>query len=140
MSSEDPARAFDFWTGTWNVTDTSSGELAGHNRIEPVLGGRALHEHWRGVSGLEGESLNVYDEQRGRWHQTWVSSDGMLLMLDGGVRDGAMEMRGGTGDGALHRIRWRPHADGTVTQRWDESGDGGASWTLLFEGLYRREA
>jgi hypothetical protein len=135
-----PARSFDFWIGTWTVTDASTGEPAGRNRIEAVLGGRALHERWHGVSGLEGESLNTYDEQRGRWHQTWVSSDGMLLMLDGGVLDdGSMEMQGGAGDDAVHRIRWAPRADGSVMQRWEQSLDAGQSWMLLFEGIYRRE-
>ncbi len=139
-AEEDPIRAFDFWIGSWVVTDAATGELAGHNRIEAVVGGRALHEHWRGVSGLEGESLNIYDEQREGWHQTWVSSNGMLLMLDGGVaEDGSIEMQGGTGEEALHRIRWTPRDDGTVVQRWDESADRGASWTLLFEGIYRRD-
>jgi hypothetical protein len=133
------ARAFDFWIGNWTVTDAASGELVGHNRIEPAVGGRALHEHWRGVSGLEGESLNIYDEQRDRWHQTWVSSDGMLLMLDGGIaQDGSMEMQGSAGDEALHRIRWTPREDGSVTQRWERSSDGAAGWELLFEGIYRR--
>ena len=133
----DPVRAFDFWIGTWVVTDVATGEPAGRNRIEPVVGGRALHEHWRGVSGLEGESLNIYDEQRGCWHQTWVSSGGLLLELDGGLgEDGTMEMSGSAGDQAVHRIRWTPCSDGTVLQRWEESNDLGSSWTLLFEGLY----
>lgn len=138
MRDDEPARAFDFWVGGWVVTDAASGEIAGHNRIEPIVGGRALHEHWSGVSGLEGESLSIYDERRGCWHQTWVSSNGMLLMLDGGIVDGgAMEMRGGAGDEVLHRIRWTPREDRTVVQRWDQSADAGASWTVLFEGIYR---
>ncbi|HXD55808.1 MAG TPA: hypothetical protein VN618_13715 [Solirubrobacteraceae bacterium] len=136
---DDPTHAFDFWVGSWIVTDAATGERVGHNRIEAVVGGRALHEHWTGVSGLKGESLNIYDEQRGRWHQTWVSSNGMLLELDGGIRDGAMEMQGSAGDKALHRIRWTPMPDGTVVQRWEQSGDEGASWELLFEGIYKRE-
>ena len=136
---DDPVRAFDFWIGTWTVTDAATGETAGRNRIEAIVGGRALHERWTGASGLEGESLNIYDEARGRWHQTWVSSDGMLLELDGGVEDGEMQMRGGAGDAALHRIRWTPRSDGTVVQRWDQSQDGGASWELLFEGIYTRD-
>jgi hypothetical protein len=139
--SPDPVRAFDLWIGDWVVTDAATGEPAGRNRIEAVVGGRALHEHWRGASGLEGESLNIYDEQRGCWHQTWVSSGGMLLELDGGPReDGAMEMTGSAGDAALHRIRWTPGGDGTLLQRWDESSDGGETWTLLFEGLYTPDA
>lgn len=134
----DPVRAFDFWVGSWTVTDAATGETVGRNRIEAIVGGRALHEHWTGASGLEGESLNVYDELRGSWHQTWVSSDGMLLELDGGLNEEAMEMHGSAGDEALHRIRWTPRADGTVVQRWDQSLDGGDSWELLFEGVYTR--
>ncbi len=134
----DPVRAFDFWIGEWVVTDTATGELAGRNTISPVIGGRALHEHWRGVSGLEGESLNMYDEQRGAWHQTWVSSNGMLLTLAGGASEDGIEMQGGAGGPELHRIRWSPQADGTVVQRWESSADSGESWELLFEGLYAR--
>jgi len=134
----DQVRAFDFWIGRWTVTDSASGETVGTNTIEAVVGGRALHEHWHGATGLEGESLNIYDEQRGHWHQTWVSSDGMLLELDGGMLDGAMEMQGSAGDSALHRIRWTPRSDGVVVQRWEQSPDGGASWELLFEGIYTR--
>jgi hypothetical protein len=136
----DVARAFDFWLGRWVVTDAASGELAGHNHIEPLFGGRAVAEHWRGASGLEGESLNIYDAQRGCWHQSWVSSNGMLLVLEGGPSGGAMEMQGDAGDAALHRIRWTPGEDGSVVQRWHQSLDAGASWELLFEGIYRREA
>jgi hypothetical protein len=59
----------------------------------------------------------------------------MLLQLDGGIRDGAMEMQGRLGE-SEQKIRWTPRADGTVLQEWDQSGDGGASWTNLFGGLY----
>lgn len=137
MTTEaDPAHAFDFWIGEWVVTDAVTGELAGHSTITAAIGGRALHEHWRGASGLEGQSLNMYDELRGGWHQTWVSSNGMLLMLDGGARHGVMEMQGSAGGAELHRIRWTPHEDGAVVQRWEQSGNGGDSWELLFEGRY----
>jgi hypothetical protein len=135
-AAQDPVRAFDFWIGRWVVSDPHSGELLGHSRIEPILGGRAIHERWAGASGLEGESLNIYDEQCQRWHQTWVSANGMLLLLDGGLRDGAMQMQGGE---PLQRIRWTPQAGGAVLQQWDMSEDSGASWTMQFEGLYRAQ-
>lgn len=139
MIAGDPVRAFDFWIGSWTVTDAAGGETVGRNRIEAIVGGRALHEHWQGTSGLEGESLNIYDEQRGCWHQTWVSSNGMLLELDGGLRDGAMVMQGGAGDETVHRIRWTPRPDGTVVQRWEQRAPGeNEAWELLFEGIYTR--
>jgi len=136
-TSSDPVREFDFWIGRWVVTHPETGELLGRNLIEPIVGGRALHEHWHGVSGLQGQSLNIFDEQRGQWHQTWVSETGMLLQLDGGMRDGSMELQGGD---PLQRIRWTPGADGEVLQHWEESTDGGTSWTTLFEGLYRPQS
>ena len=42
-------RAFDFWIGEWEVW--ANDQLAGTNRIEPMLEGCALAEHWRGASG-----------------------------------------------------------------------------------------
>ena len=41
---------FDFWIGDWNVVDPA-GKVAGHNRIEAILGGCALAEHWDGAGG-----------------------------------------------------------------------------------------
>lgn len=60
-------RQFDFWIGDWDVT-APDGKPAGKNRIEPILDGCALAEHWRGASGGAGHSYNVYDARRGVWH------------------------------------------------------------------------
>ena len=40
---------FDFWVGSWRVTDTE-GVFQGTNRIEKILGGCALQEHWQGLA------------------------------------------------------------------------------------------
>ena len=61
-------RQFDFWIGTWRVTE--KGKPAGENRIEAIDGGCVLLESWTGVGGLTGHSLNTYDASRGVWHQT----------------------------------------------------------------------
>src|SRR5918992_981455 len=88
-------RQFDFWVGEWDVT-TPDGRQAGTNRIRLVHGGCALHEEWSGTSGFSGASLNAFDASTGRWHQTWIGSDGVLLQLDGGLKDGTMELSGAT--------------------------------------------
>ena len=51
-------RQFDFWAGSWDVVGPS-GKVAGHNDIEPILGGCVLREHWKGTGGLEGYSFNA---------------------------------------------------------------------------------
>lgn len=136
-------RQFDFWIGDWDVT-LPNGRAAGTNRIRQIHRGCALREEWRGASGSTGTSLNTYDSSTRRWHQTWVDDGGMLLQLDGGMRDGSMELSGSTvganGIRTVHRIRWTPLAGtpGRLRQLWESSTDGGRSWTIVFDGIYRR--
>jgi len=142
-------RAFDFWLGEWDV-HRPDGSLAGTNRIESEYGGCVLHERYASASasgsGYRGESLNGYDPGRKVWHQTWVDNSGLLLLLEGGLEDGKMVLRGTTlaqdGTATRHRITWTPNvADGTVRQLWESSeGAEGSAWTTAFDGLYRRKA
>ncbi len=134
-------RQFDFWIGTWEVT-TPDGKVAGHNVIEPVLGGRALRETWTGAGGFSGTSLNTYDASARVWRQFWVDQSGGVLTLSGNFADGAMSMEQSiTLDGltTIDRITWTPHADGTVRQLWEQSKDARITWSVLFDGLYRRK-
>jgi hypothetical protein len=138
-------RQFDFWLGDWEVKDPA-GKVVGHNRIEAAHGGCALIEHWTSVTGVSGTSLNIYDRDRGKWHQTWVDSGGGLLQLDGGFTGGAMVLAGDAFDAdapsrsARQRVTWTPLADGRVRQLWESSTDGGKTWTVVFDGLYARKA
>ncbi len=136
-------RQFDFWVGSWRVTQPD-GSFAGTNRVEPMLDGCVLYESWAGAGGSRGHSFNIYSRQDMRWHQTWVDSRGSLLELSGGLKAGSMVMRGSgkARDGAAitHRITWTPRADGTVRQHWEVSRDGGTTWSTVFDGLYTRSA
>lgn len=136
-------RQFDFWVGTWEVTN-AQGNLAGTNRISSILGGCVLLEEWKSNAGpYAGKSLNVYDAAEGAWHQTWVDSGGLLLQLDGGLVDGRMVLEGTRpgpdGSPVRHRITWEPLDGGDVRQTWDTSADDGATWTTQFDGLYARK-
>jgi hypothetical protein len=137
-------RQFDFWVGEWDVT-TPNGRSAGTNRIRSIDGGCALQEEWRGAAGGTGTSLNIFDASTGRWHQTWVGSDGLLLQLDGAMKDGSMELAGSTiaanGARTLHRIRWTPVGGEPprVRQLWESSTDGGRTWSVAFDGTYSRK-
>lgn len=131
-------RQFDFWLGEWEVRDPQ-GEVVGRNHITPLFDGCGLREEWTGAKGLRGTSLNVFADDRGSWHQTWVDSHGTLLQLDGGLRDGAMVLTGPAGDSGRHRITWSV-IDGNpdlVRQLWETSDDG-ETWTVAFDGRYHR--
>jgi hypothetical protein len=132
-------RAFDFWLGAWRV-ETPDGKLAGHNTITSILGGCALLEQWEGAGGSRGTSLNAYDAATKRWRQTWMDARGAVLLLEGGLENGAMVMSGVTREtsGAiLERITWSKLAGGAVKQHWQQSRDDGERWTDAFVGIYR---
>ena len=132
-------RQFDFWVGEWDVT--VSGKPAGTNSITKEMKGCVIHEHWSGGGGLRGESFNIWDRTRKKWHQTWVTDTGNLLVLEGEFVNGAMQMTGEsmTAKGAVtNRVTWTPNPDGSVRQFWESSTDGGNTWQTSFDGLYRR--
>ena len=139
------AHDFDFWIGDWDVLGPQ-GKHLGTNTITAMFGEGSgngmLHEHWHGNGGVEGRSVNAYDEARGCWHQTWMDSTGGVLMLDGGMQDGAMVMEGrapSETDPAVidrQRITWTQQDGVVVSQVWETSSDDGATWTVAFDGRY----
>jgi hypothetical protein len=134
-------RAFDFWIGEWNVRG-ANGKLAGTNSIKREIGGCILHERYQTGRGYSGESFNIYDASRKVWHQTWVDSTGLLLLLDGGLRDGRMVLEGQTtgADGKVtkQRITWTSNPDGSVRQLWESTGPTGDR-QVVFDGMYTRK-
>ena len=133
-------RQFDFWLGDWDVT-TPDGKPAGTNLVTRPLGACVLQEHWKGLGGMTGESYNVYDRSAKRWHQTWVDDHGTLLLLDGGLVDGSMVLTGPErlvgGKSTTDRITWTAKSAKEVHQIWQQSTDGGKTWTEAFHGVYR---
>jgi hypothetical protein len=132
---------FDFWIGDWEVT-LPNGKHAGTNRIEPILTGCVLRETWSGAGGMHGTSYNIYDAAGRRWHQTWVDDGGNLLELNGAFDGGKMVLTGEQKDSSgttLQRITWSPSDHGEVRQLWEASSDGGKTWSVQFDGRYRKK-
>ena len=142
-------RQFDFWIGEWEVTNPK-GKVAGHSRIESILGGCVIAEHWSSATGNganDGKSYNSYNADLGKWEQFWVDASGSRLVLQGNLANGAMVLEGrqdkpdaATGVAQRERITWTPNADGSVRQLWESSKDEGKSWSIAFDGLYRKRA
>jgi hypothetical protein len=136
-------RQFDFWIGEWAVT-TPDGKPAGRNRITAILNGCVLLEEWTGAGGGAGKSFNLFDARQERWQQTWVDGRGGILELHGGLTEtGAMVLAGDRPAGpgvppVRHRITWTPRSATEVRQLWETSNDGGATWTTVFDGAYRK--
>ncbi len=134
----------DFWLGTWAVS--AAGMRQGTNRIESVLGGCAVIEHWTDVHGGSGKSLFYVDPVEGRWKQVWVT--GQAWDPEGGVFEKELVPREGStfvfegdigGDlSARSRTTLTPLQDGTVRQLIERSNDAGSTWSTTFDAVYER--
>lgn len=130
-------RQFSFWVGGWDVQ--VGGLTVAHSRIETLLDGCVIQENWMPFSGVEGKSWNFYNSGAGKWEQVWMSA-GNTLKLSGSFREGAMRFEGTTPQAAgatvQERLTFTPMPDGRVHQVWDQSRDGGKTWSNAFDGIY----
>ena len=129
-------RQFDFWIGEWDVMQ--NGKVAGRNHIRSIRDGCAISEEWSGSGGFKGSSLNFYNRDTRRWHQTWIDSHGQSLSLDGQLEGNSMVLQSSGAAGApRHKITWTP-TDKAVRQLWQVQDPAGAEWKTLFDGQYAR--
>ena len=135
------ARQFDFWIGEWDVV--ANGKPAGINRIEKILGGCVLQENWTGAGGSSGKSWNWFDIGDRKWHQLWLDAAGNpQLNLSGSVTGDVMKYEGtsiGPKGITIHnRLQFFKLEGDRVRQLWEQSRDGGTTWSVVFDGEYRR--
>lgn len=134
-------REFDFWVGEWEV-HTPEGRLAGHNVIEPAQHGCVLLERWTSALHGGGMSINYLDSASGEWVQVWLDDGGGQIEIRGGLTEEGMrlegEIREADGGSSPFRGLWTPLPDGRVRQFFEQSADGGETWSPWFEGYYTR--
>ncbi len=133
-------RQFDFWIGDWDVHDVGDAKPSMRIQVEKILDGCALRETYQDVNGMRGESLNFYDAGRKLWRQTWATSRGQVLLLEGKLENGRMAFRATeqTPQGALlWRAVWIPQGD-EVRETAETSADGGKTWKPRFDIVFRK--
>ena len=102
----------------------------------------SLRSHGRAGGG----SLSSYDPAARRWRQTWVDSANGYALFQGAFEGGAMVLTGrwtgfnGPGSEVLARMTYGRREGATVSQRVESSTDGGRSWALAADLLYRPAA
>ncbi|MEO8217097.1 MAG: hypothetical protein ABI718_08440 [Acidobacteriota bacterium] len=129
---------FDFWLGQWSVTArTNPNNPPARSSITLAQEGCAIREEYSTPAGYAGTSLNFYDSATRSWYQTWVDNTGGVLFLRGGLQEGKMVMQSDAAVKPLNRITWSSLPDHQVQQVWETSADGGKTWTVIFDGLYK---
>ena len=137
-------RQFDFWVGEWDVTPNGAppGTLPSTSSIQVILEGCVLLENWTST-GYAGKSFNIYEPATRQWRQTWVDTRGGLHHYQGAARDGNLYFTGESanmgGGKTLYKLAFLRHGQDEVRQLWEQSTDGGATWSVGFDGIYRRK-
>lgn len=135
---------FDFWIGDWDAFDVNTPQtISAHIRVEPILNGCVLKETYEGAGGTSGQSFSIFDRTRAVWHQTWVTSHGQLLIVEGALTNGKMVLSGSDkapdGKDRLVRGTWIP-GNGTVRETGVRSTDGGKTWEPWFDLIFKPAA
>ncbi|HEX6314342.1 MAG TPA: tetratricopeptide repeat protein [Gemmatimonadaceae bacterium] len=140
-------REFDFWLGAWDVRPAGAppDSPPASNVITRIHGGCVLLESWT-APGQTGQSFNIYDRSRGKWHQTWVDSTGGLHEYWGELRDGNMmftgdlpPLRGQTARRQTRLMFFKLGPD-KVRQLSEGTMDGGKTWQVNYDLIYTRRS
>jgi hypothetical protein len=134
-------RQFDFWIGDWDAYDLpDTGKAVARIQVAPIMGGCVLREVYDQGDGLDGESFSLWDAPRKRWHQSWVTNRGSLLLLEGRLEGRRMVLTAPEwkpdGSSTLLRGMWWPDGE-NVRHQAERSADGGRTWAPVWDMLFR---
>jgi len=134
-----------FWLGNWDVY--AGEKLDGHDVVESALNGCAVIERWHDASGFDGMSLFWFEPHSRQWKQVWVTDH---ALAPGGLKEKFLLFAGpdsvrfqgtvwvGPDRMILDRTTLRRLDGGRVGQLIEYSKDGGTTWVIAYEAVYRR--
>ena len=135
---------FAFWVGDWDVVSAANGQAAGQSHVERLAEGCIIFEKWTGAKGGSGNSINVYDQADGKWHQTWVDSTGDQVHYVGTWTGTKMDMKADDVStpqkvSVVLTMTFEPLPNGDVRQSGTQSVEGGKTFQPAFDLIYRRK-
>lgn len=139
-------RQFDFWLGEWDVLG-AAGQKLGTSRIERVLNQCAIFETYTALPGTSaapnyvGQAFHYFDTNTNRWAQFYLDTTGTPFDWVGEFSNGVMkfERKGPYGPSKMmiqQRMTFSPLPEGKVRQLFEQSIDGGKTWSTGFDGTY----
>jgi hypothetical protein len=142
-AQDEAVNAFDFWVGEWEVHwyAQDSSVVKGSNRIEKILDGKVLQEHFEAPgSSFKGTSISVYNPVDSCWYQSWADNGGGYFHFKGITEDGKriFTMTEEDARGALYRMVFSNITPESLTWTWEGTSDGGESWKTAWQIFYTR--
>jgi hypothetical protein len=132
----------DFWIGQWNVYEKDTGKKSSTSRIESVMGGCGIAEHYEEPGDpngpYSGTSYSSYDRKAGKWHQMYIDTNGNVEWFTGAL-DGSDLVMDAPANGAITRMTYRQLPDGSVEQIGTVSANFGRAWKPRYDYIYKKE-
>lgn len=132
----------DFWVGEWNVFQASDNTKVGTSRIESVMGGCGIGEHFEAPDApggaYSGTSYSGYDRKDGKWHQMYIDTNGNVTGFTGALDENDLVMDA-PANGAITRMVYRRLTDGSVEQIGTVSENFGRKWAPRYDYIYRKK-
>lgn len=134
----DKYRKFDFWIGEWDVY--VNGQKIAESSITNTNGNCGILENWRPTNSNGGNSISYFDPEDNKWKQNWVAGSGVSHYEEPeNYTDGDMQLIA-KGNGIWYKMVYtRDEKKDTVRQTMESSSDEGKTWTMAFNGLYKRK-
>jgi hypothetical protein len=138
---------FDFWVGEWNAAwpGNKPDEVQhGRNTIRKVLGNCVVQEQFDGGDALplRGMSVSTYVPAQKKWKQTWVDNQGAYLDFTGELSGAQMVLSrhaiNPKGQAIEQRMVYKNIKPDAFDWSWEQSTDGGKSWTVAWPIHYTR--
>ena len=131
--------SMDFWVGDWDVYQGET--LVGRDKVEKILGGSAIMEHWQGAGSPDdvGKSFFYWRAESKSWKQVWVVPKRAYKEKVAHVVADGLQFVGKvflpSGKTIDDRTTLTKLKDGTVHQVIEQSPDG-KTWKVGFDAIY----
>lgn len=140
---------FDFWIGEWEVFGKNE-KLAGISKISKILDNCIILEEWTSVTNPKngqsyaGKSFNTYNSSSNQWQQTWVDNSGFTTeFLNGKFENNSMQFISRplkiNGKESIRRLTFYKLETGNVRQLGEISVDGGVTFTIEYDLIYKKK-
>lgn len=132
-------RAFDFWVGSWNMTNL--GQPVGENFITAESTGCAIFENYITATNLSpGRSISFYNPDTDRWYQTYIDAgNNMVLLRSTSYANNHIPMVSPAQGNVFTRTTWSLNGDGTVRQFIEATVNNGQTFSTQYDLLYRKK-
>lgn len=133
-------RYLDFFVGDWDLQ--IQGQSIQTTNVRLDLAGCVVLQDDSVQNGYQAKATHFYNADLGKWQQTYIDTRGEFALWTGEVKDGVLTYRreavAANGATTSHRSTFTKMEADRIHQVYEQSTDGGKTWTTTFDAFYVR--